>query len=100
MKYVWIIVIFGIVGTGAYLATNQGSLQNKGQAIAASTTGPDGEIIEVDISELSGMAKVFAKFKNAFTRNKSSSKKEVTASASRDLGRLGRHFRSAPPKSK
>ena len=95
MKYVWIIVLFGILGTGGILAYNQG--QSKTETTAQATL--DGEqVAEKDISQLTGMAKFMAKLKNAFSGSDSSKKEEVAQTASRDLGRLGGHFRSAPPK--
>lgn len=93
MKYVWIIVLFGIVGTGGYLAMNNSQTQVDGQA----TAGVDGTGTEPqDISKLTGIAKIIAKLKNAFDGKSTPNEEAVAVNASRDLGRLGGHFRSAP----
>lgn len=96
MKALRILIVLIIVGTGGYLKFVHKAEQVVDQSAAAEANEVPAEgaqVISADETP-TGVALAWAKIRNAFTGG--GKDKSELKTASRDLGRLGGHFRSAP----
>ncbi len=97
MAFLRIIIILAIIVTGGALAYNQQAKKAE-QSVAAWDGAVTSGVVSTENAPPSGLAKAWAKIKNAFDgkRDDVSDENQFADNEARDLGRLKGHFKAVP----